>query len=319
MATITPEEQEQERLQQAADDQLILDQQDAENINVNQIENATPSDLKAMGIAKLPLLLLVIGNQVKKIINPALKNLIDTYIKKFLDMDVCPDAATLAKIRQQRDLIVGQLNKIGRVLNVITISLTGVSTFLNLLQGFIKGIDIAKIAAKAAAVAFPPLAAALPPLLATLTNAKTAALIDPATGNSRLQKLTSIIGGAALVASIVGGFILTAIALLKSIDGFLEKCDPDNINSLVPISKEIQDIADAQLQADNTQNQTTYQGFIFDIEIIPYTPTVNRRRAVGKNQSGIVLIQTELSFTTDDQTLINELKLIIDRDNLKAY
>lgn len=319
MATITPEEQEQERLQQAADDQLILDQQDAENINVNQIENATPSDLKAMGIAKLPLLLLVIGNQVKKIINPALKNLIDTYIKKFLDMDVCPDAATLAKIRQQRDLIVGQLNKIGRVLNVITISLTGVSTFLNLLQGFIKGIDIAKIAAKAAAVAFPPLAATLPPLLATLTNAKTAALIDPATGNSRLQKLTSIIGGAALVASIVGGFILTAIALLKSIDGFLEKCDPDNINSLVPISKEIQDIADAQLQADNTQNQTTYQGFIFDIEIIPYTPTVNRRRAVGKNQSGIVLIQTELSFTTDDQTLINELKLIIDRDNLKAY
>jgi hypothetical protein len=319
MATITPEEQEQERLQQAADDQLILDQQDAENIDVNQIENATPSDLKAMGIAKLPLLLLVIGNQVKKIINPALKNLIDTYIKKFLDMDVCPDAATLAKIRQQRDLIVGQLNKIGRVLNVITISLTGVSTFLNLLQGFIKGIDLAKIAAKIAAVSFPVLAPALPGLLATLTNAKTAALIDPTTGNSRLQKLTSIIGGAALVASIIGGFILVAIALLKSIDAFLEKCDPNNMNSLLPISKEVQDIADAQLQADNTQNLTTYQGFIIEIEIVPYTPTVDRRRAVGKNQSGIVLIQTELSFTTDEQTLINELKLIIDRDNLKAY
>ena len=319
MATITPEEQEQERLQQAADDQLILDQQDAENIDVNQIENATPSDLKAMGIAKLPLLLLVIGNQVKKIINPALKNLIDTYIKKFLDMDVCPDAATLAKIRQQRDLIVGQLNKIGKTLNVITISLTGIATFLNLIQGFLKAIDLAKIAAKLAALAFPPLAASLPPLLASLTNAKTAALIDPTTGNSRLQKLTSIIGGAALVASIIGGFILVAIALLKSIDAFLEKCDPNNMNSLLPISKEVQDIADAQLQADNTQNLTTYQGFIFDIEIIPYTPTVDRRRAVGKNQSGIVLIQTELSFTTDDQTLINELKLIIDRDNLKAY
>ena len=157
----------------------------------------------------------------------------------------------------------------------------------------------------------------MPTLLATLTNAKTAALIDPTTGNSRLQKLTSIIGGAALVASIIGGFILVAVALLKSIDAFLSKCDPNN--PLSPISKEIQDIADAQLQADNTQNLTTYQGFIFDIEIVPYTPTVDRRRAVGKNQSGIVLIQTELSFTTDDQTLINELKLIIDRDNLKAY
>ena len=145
--------------------------------------------------------------------------------------------------------------------------------------------------------------------------------------NSRLQKLTSIIGGAALVASIVGGFILVAIALLNSIDAFIQKCSqsipnqntPDTNNELIPISKEIQDIADAQIQADTTQNQTTYQGFIIEIEVVPYTPTVNRRRALGKNQQGIVLIQTELSFTTDDQTLINELKLIIDRDNLKAY
>jgi hypothetical protein len=313
----TPEKVEEKRLQTASDDQTRLKQSNTTEVDAQQIEKATPADLKAMGIAKLPLLLLVIGNQVKKIINPALKNLIDTYIQKFLDVDACPDAATLAKIRQQRDLIVNQLNKIGKVLNVITISLTGVSTFLSLLQGFIKGIDAAKIAAKIAAVSFPPLAAALPTLLATLTNAKTAALIDPTTGNSRLQKLTSIIGGAALVASIIGGFILVAVALLKSIDAFLSKCDPNN--PLSPISKEIQDIADAQLQADNTQNLTTYQGFIFDIEIVPYTPTVDRRRAVGKNQSGIVLIQTELSFTTDDQTLINELKLIIDRDNLKAY
>lgn len=319
MATITPEDQEQERLQKAADDQLFLDQQDANNIDATQIENATPTDLKAMGIAKLPLLLLVIGTQVQKIIIPAITNLIATYIQKYINTNSCPDAATLAKIRQQRDLIVSQLNKIGRILNVITISLTGVATFLSILQGFITGIDLAKIAAKIAAVAFPPLAAGLPVLLSTLTNAKTAALIDPTTGNSRLQKLTSIIGGAALVASIIGTFILTAVTLLKSIDFFLEKCDPNNMNSLTPISKEIKDVADAQSQSTSTQNETTYQGFIIKIETVPYTPTVNRRRALGKNQSGITLIQTELSFTTDNQTLINELKLIIDRDNLKAY
>lgn len=313
---ITPEEQEQERLQKAADDQLILDQQDVNSVDVNQIESATPSELKAMGIAKLPLLLLVIGNQVNKIIEPALKNLIATYIKEFTDQNTCPDKATLDKIRQQRDLIVSQLNKIGKTLNIITISLTGVSTFLNILQGVLNGIELAKIAAKAAAVAFPPLAATLPPLLNTLNSVKQATLIDDK-GNSRLQKLNSIIGGAALVASIVGGYILNAATLLKSIDTFLEKCDPNNLPS--PISKEIQDIADAQLQSNNTQNETTYQGFIIEIEIIPYTPTVNRRRALGKNQQGITLIQTELSFTTDDQTLINELKLIIDRDNLKAY
>jgi hypothetical protein len=322
MAAITPEEQEQERLQQAADDQFVLAQQDAETIDAKQIENATPSDLKAMGIAKLPLLLLVIGNQVKKLIIPPLKNLIATYIQKFLDANACPDKATIEKIKQQRNLIVTQLNKIGRTLNIITISLTGVATFLSLLQGVIKAIDIAKIAAKAAAIAFPPLAPALPSLLTTLTNAKTSALIEPTTGNSRLQKLISIIGGAALVASIIGGFILIAVALLNSIDAFLNKCDPpppNSDNGLIPISKEIQDIAELQVKTTQTQNETTYKGFNIVIEEVPYTPTVIRRRALGQNQDGITLIQTELSFTTDDQTLINELKLIIDRDNLEAY
>jgi len=318
LPTQTPEKVEEKRLQEAADDQVILNQQEDNNIDASQIEKATPSDLKAMGIAKLPLLLLLIGNQVRNIIEPAIKNLIITYIQKYINTDSCPDAATLAKIRQQRDLIVNQLNKVGKTLNVITISLTGVSTFLNLLQSIITGIDLAKIAAKIAAASFPPLAATLPVLLNTLSAAKQSALIDEK-GNSRLTKLNSIIGGAALVASIISGFILTAVTLLKSIDVFLEKCDPNNMNSLIPISKEIQDISNAQLQSSQTQNLTTYNGFIIEIQEVPYTPTVNRRRALGKNQQGIALIQTELSFTTDNQTLINELKLIIDRDNLKAY
>ena len=316
--TQTPEKVEEERLQEAADDQVILNQQEDNNIDVSQIENATPDDLKAMGLAKLPLILLTIGNQVKKIIEPAIKNLITTYIQKYINTNSCPDAATLAKIRQQRDLIVNQLNKVGKTLNVITISLTGVSTFLNLLQSIITGIDLAKIAAKIAAASFPPLAAALPSLLNTLSSAKQSALIDEK-GNSRLTKLNSIIGGAALVASIISGFILTAVTLLKSIDVFLEKCDPNNMKSLIPISKEIQDISNAQRQSSQTQNLTTYNGFIIEIQEVPYTPTVNRRRALGKNQQGIVLTQTELSFTTNNQTLISELKFIIDRDNLKAY
>jgi hypothetical protein len=313
----TPEELEQNRLQQAADEQASLAQSNTTTVNVTEVENATPNDLKAMGIAKLPLLLLVIGNQVKNIIEPALINLIATQIQKYINTDSCPDKATLDKIRQQRDLIVSQLNKIGRTLNIITLSLTGVATFLAILQGAIKAIDLAKIAAKVAAAAFPVLAPALPGLLATLDNARTTTIIDPTTGTSKLQKYTSIIGGAALVASIIGGFILVATALLKSIDTFLEKCDPNN--KLTPVSKEIQDIAEIQAKSTQTQNETTYKGFNIIIEEVPYTPTVIRRRALGQNQDGITLIQTELSFTTDDQTLINELKLIIDRDNLEAY
>ena len=78
MATITPEELEQSRLQQASDEQLALAQSNTTTVNATEIEKATPSELKAMGIAKLPLLLLVIGNQIKTIVNPALENLIVT-------------------------------------------------------------------------------------------------------------------------------------------------------------------------------------------------------------------------------------------------
>jgi hypothetical protein len=46
---------------------------------------------------------------------------------------------------------------------------------------------------------------------------------------------------------------------------------------------------------------------------------VKQKRAVGQNYQGITLITTPYSFTTNSQTLINELKFIIDRDKLKAY
>lgn len=285
-------------------------------INVNQIQNATPSDLKAAGIAKLPLLLTTAGNQVITIIQPSLNNLITQFVEKYNIQGVCLSQEEINQLKQQRNLIVSSLNRIGRTLNVITISLTGLSSFLTFLDLTIKGIETAKIVAKIAAASFPALAATLPTTLNTLSQAKTQILIDNK-GNSRLTKLSAIIGGATLAASLVSSYILKATESLKAIDLVLKTCDPNT--TLDPISKEIEDISTAQLQAQQTQNQTTYEGFIIEIEEIPYAPNITRRRAIGKNQQGIVLIQTELSFTTDNQTLINELKLIIDRDNLKGY
>jgi len=286
------------------------------DINANQIQNATPSDLKAAGIAKLPFLITTAGNQIITIIQPSLNNLITQFVEKYNTQGVCLSQEELNQLKQQRDSIVSSLNKIGRTLNVITISLTGLSSFLTLLDLAIKGIETAKIVAKIAAASFPALAATLPTTLNTLNQAKTQILIDNK-GNSRLAKLSAIIGGATLAASLVGSYILKATESLKAIDFVLKTCDPNT--TLDPISKEIEDISTTQLQAQQTQNQTTYEGFIIEIEEIPYAPNVTRRRAIGKNQQGIVLIQTELSFTTDNQTLINELKLIIDRDNLKGY
>jgi hypothetical protein len=104
---------------------------------------------------------------------------------------------------------------------------------------------------------------------------------------------------------------------LNSIDSILKRCSPNS--TITPANEGLIQISQQQEQASNTVNQEIYNGFVIRIEEIPFSPTVVRRKAVGINQSGIKLIETELSFTLNPEILINELKLIIDRDNLKAY
>lgn len=286
-------------------------------IDLTILLNALPDDLKPKGSAKLPILLLNLGSNIPNIIQPSLDNLITQYN---LPSGVCPNAATLQEIINQRNNIVDQLNNIGVKIENIGTSITGVSNFLNTVLTLITTTDVASVATSLALKIPPANALPTPSIITTLLNdAQT--LIRKNTfdqyGDSKLSKIKETLSSAALVISIIGAYILQAIVALKAIDDFILSCN--QYSTLTPKSSEIQSLADAQLQAQTTQNQTTYSGFIIEIEEMPYTPTVTRRRALGKNQQGIILIQTELSFTTDNQTLINELKLIIDKDNLKAY
>jgi phosphopantetheine adenylyltransferase len=87
---------------------------------------------------------------------------------------------------------------------------------------------------------------------------------------------------------------------------------------LISLSKELDTLSQLQDAVGQTENQTTYQGFVLEIETVSYNSTINQRRAIAKNSQGIVMVQTPLSFSTNAQTLINELKVIIDKNNLKA-
>jgi len=309
----TPIELEQIRQEELATIQKQSAQTSQKTVDSTLIQDATPEDQKSKGTSKLPLLIFSLGSQIPQIIQPSLQGLIQKYIP---NPDICPSSITLNELISQRNNIVVSLNSIGLRVSQLGESITGISNFLNITLGVITTIDTASIIASAAAKLIPLIPGAIP---AALNDAQT--LIRKITfdqkGNSRLSKVQSSISNSALVISILGTYILTAKKLIDQIDKYINQC---NINSeLESISKDINNIASAQLQAQQTNNQITYNGFIIEIEEVFFTPTVNRRRALGKNQQGIVLIQSELSFTTDNQTLINELKLIIDRDNLKAY
>ena len=316
----SPLDIEQQRLQEAASTAAKSKSASEKKVDATAIEQATPDNLKAKGAAKLPQLIYILGSQVNTIIQPSINKLTTDYVSKYQASGVCLTPVELNRLRQQRDLIVNQLNNIGNKIETLGTSITGLSFFLNTVLSVITTVDLASIVTSVALKTPPASALPTPGIITTLLNdAQT--LIRKVTfdqyGNSKLSKYQSVLAGSALILSIIGNYILTAVETLKLIDNVLQTCDPNN--TLPPIVKSVQSIADAQLQSQQTINQTTYNGFIIEIEEVPYTPTVNRRRAIGKNQQGINLIQTELSFTTDNLTLINELKLIIDRDNLKAY
>ena len=232
-----------------------------------------------------------------------------------------PNSPIIRQIITTRNGLVTSLNTIGTQLNRITQAITGLSKFIDLTIIVVTVLDVTQTVIGAIVEAVPPPASPPGSIISKLQ--KFESLIRKAlftkTGEARIPKIAASIAAAAIPISVIGIYIQQIVAILSALDFKLKQCVPNQVNDLVPLSDTIISIAAQQTQADATINQTTYNGFLIEIETVPYTPTVNRYRAVGKNQSGIVLTQTDLSFTLEPQILINELKLIIDKDNLKAY
>jgi len=244
-------------------------------------------------------------------------------ILKTVFADSCPNpnSPAIKKIITIRNGLVVSLNTIGKQLDNITKTITGLSTFLNLTEIVITSLDTAKtlLSAGSKFIPSPPgVPGVITSGLADLETIIRKKLFTP-TGEAKLPKIAGSIAAAAIPISIINIYIQQLVGILSALDIKLKQCVPNQVNDLLPISDNIISISAQQIQANATINQTTYNGFLIEIETVPYTPTVNRYRAVGKNQSGIVLVQTDLSFTLEPQILINELKLIIDKDNLKAY
>jgi hypothetical protein len=282
-------------------------------VSLQVLENALPSSLKLTGSDKLGQTIMEKGIQINDQIQPQLTNIQNELTST--PNGLCLPAPQLELIILQRNNIVNKLNQISSVLNTATVAAGITSTLLDSLitaAQLVRAAKPALIASDAASGGVGPFAS-----LVLQANDVLDILRFDSLGNSKLNKLKTIIDNTAAPISITGLFISNAVTSLNNIDIILKQCSP--YSTYLTISDDLDNINLRQTIAENTLNDITYKGFVLEIEVVPYTPTVNRRRAIGKNQSGIVTIQTEYSFTTSNQVLINELKLIIDRDNLKAY
>jgi hypothetical protein len=322
-----------ENIRKQAAEQIKSDSNQILDVNLSSIQNATPNSLKPQGSAKLSNSITAVGKKVYTVLTPIALNIakelgasiaqdqLGNIREKVLAKNGCPTNPKLLQLLEQRNTLIIQLNRTSKQLDTLTKAVTGLNTFLEISQIAVDAVKKTKKAASIASkfVAAPPgIPGIVTTVLSDLEDVINKLLFEK-DGTPRLPKISSSIAAASLAISIVNGYIQTIIFILTAIDAKIKQCNANLASSLAPIDPNLISIALLQTQAEQTQNNITYAGFVIEIEEVPYTPTVNRRRAVGKNQSGIKLIQTELSFTTQDELLINELKLIIDRDNLKAY
>lgn len=91
------------------------------------------------------------------------------------------------------------------------------------------------------------------------------------------------------------------------------------INNQIGLTNNDSDILQ-QLESSENNEINSYNRFRFAIlNDLSSTSKFPKRYAVAKTPSGVVLLKGESSFSSSVQVLIDELKFIIDRDDLKAF
>ena len=304
-------------------ERLALEATDTEALN-----NAVTEDSKPQGQQKLGSLILKQGQKLSKFVVPLALNLLREYAVDQAKQEIeaqeispeelkekfCP--TNLQDIIQKRNDAVEYLNNTGARLDSLSITVDFGANFASLLQGLVTGIKTAKTIATQVLSFIPITPGAAVSAIDTAGDVADNLTFN-ADGTPRIPPVKITASQVSPSVASVQSTILKCVDLLGRLDILINLCDPNS--TLVPLSDSINDIIVNESLAEASQNDTTYKGFILEIETKPYTDRVNQNRAVGKNKSGIVLIATDYSFASDPQVLITELKFIIDRDDLKAY
>jgi hypothetical protein len=284
---------------------------------------------------KIPVLLANKTQELVEFVVPAIVNLafqigmekLDELTGGIVLPELCIPDAELKKVLDIRNNIVSKVNSASQAIEALKKPLNTLNTTVNVSSKALQTINIAIIAAEIAIPLLPTSAPGTPNpagiALTALTKIKDFKL--PVTDKINIAKngINSITSALDYVNSILNQII----SLLNAIDIYLVRCggataDPsstDEAKKLTPLSPYLLNVEQEanKVEIDPNKNEI-YQGFLFEIVEEPFSPTVNKRRAVAKNKDGIILLQTPSSFTNATQVLFTELKLIIDKNNLKV-
>jgi hypothetical protein len=215
----------------------------------------------------------------------------------------CPSEEQLLVIIKLRNELTTILNKATKTISTTNDSITIFNTLLGVFNATL--VVLKSIPYPSTGIPF----LGLPPLttgsINTFTTVVTKTQNNINKGQIGLKTVQSLL-------LILEGLLLSILELLSILDSLIQRCSEEKGISYDLINVELINIQ------GNVEN--SYKGFTFDIKLdTQQNPNYPRRYAVALNQDGLILLKSNSSFTSNPQTLIDELKLIIDRDNLKAY
>lgn len=237
--------------------------------------------------------------------------------------DSCPSKEQLDKALRIRNQLVDKLNKTSKTIEILSKPLNTLNTIVTTTTTTLDTVNIAITTAKATIPLLPtPTPGAPDPGNSALVALDTLNELKKDKLDPKIKLTKIIISSISAALDITNKVLTSLIQLLKSLDFLLLKCNTSE-DQLTSFNEYLNNIEQNQQQVQTLNSDSNlssiYKGFTLEIIEKQYSPTVKQIQAVAKNPQGIILLQTPLSFTTTPQVLIEELKLIIDNNNLKAY
>ena len=146
-----------------------------------------------------------------------------------------------------------------------------------------------------------------------------------------LKRASIAVNGLSILSATTGAVLAFILQLLALLDFLLQSCS-EEINSdgeftlsFVEINDELNSFTDPTTgQTEDiidplTGDPLPYKGFTFEIkQDISQNFQYPKRFAIARNIQGIQVLKSESSFASNPEILIQELKFVIDRDNLRA-
>jgi len=299
----------------------------ASSIDINKIVGILTQnqseDLSQKGLNKIRKIILDkatdLSNKATSTLTPILQKLNITDINNLPSTCPSPDVinSVVPILNNFVQDINSQVSNIDRLNQTVNSSTTALKTTKQIIDTLNITISIATLIIQA--IPPPGLPGQVVGAVDALDSLRQKTLFDN-NGNPRIPQISAPLVGILISINIFNAFLTDTVNTINKILELLKKCSAQN-NTVVNVanfSPLVTTVINNQNKIESTPTSFPYQDFLIEIEEKNYTPTVKQYRAVGRNNQGITLISTPYSFTSTPQILVEQLKFIIDRDNLKA-